>query len=73
MAQANPKERTNQEHSRGILSLSPRGRGQGAGVPLIRLDAESHLATFSLRGRRKKGWIRGFAGMTMEENLRVEF
>src|SRR5215216_3294785 len=33
--------------SRGKFPLSPRGRGQGEGVPLLRLDAETHLAIFS--------------------------
>jgi hypothetical protein len=40
--------------SRGKFSLSLRGRGQGEGVPLIRLDAETHLATFSHKGGRRK-------------------
>jgi hypothetical protein len=43
--------------SRGKFSLSPRGRGQGEGVPLIRLGAETHLATFSRKGRRKDGRV----------------
>jgi hypothetical protein len=29
------------------------GEGRVRGYPLIRLDAETHLATFSPRGRRK--------------------
>ena len=43
--------------SRGKFSLSPRGRGQGEGVPLLRLDAETHLATFSHKGEKEHGTV----------------
>jgi hypothetical protein len=48
-----------------IFPLPLVGKGR-VRVPLIRLDAESHLATFSHKGekRRKAGSV-AFAGMTV--------
>jgi len=40
-------------NAKGIFPLPSVGEGRVRGEPLIRLDADTHLATFSLEGRRK--------------------
>jgi len=48
------------------------GGGEGEGVPLIRLDAATHLATFSSGGEGKKLDF-GFRRNEDGGNLRLEF